>query len=47
MPVRNTTVAKFRKWWPDNKVKILEDCGEVGAAQVYSYYTGLGKKKSK
>jgi len=41
------TVAKFRKWWPDNKVKILEDCGEVGAAQVYSYYTGLGKKKSK
>lgn len=35
----------FRKWWGENEPAIRENCGDAGAAQVYSRYVSLGKKK--
>ena len=32
-------LEKFKKWWPTNKVHILEQCGKEGAAKVYEMFT--------
>ena len=32
-------LATFKKWWPTNKAKILDDCGKEGAARVYEMFT--------
>lgn len=37
------THEEFKKWWPSNKVKIKEACGDAGAAQVYAYFAAMLK----
>ena len=32
-------LEKFKKWWPANKAKILDECGKEGAAKVYEMFT--------
>ena len=32
-------LATFKKWWPTNKAKILDECGKEGAARVYEMFT--------
>jgi len=35
----SSTLEKFKKWWPANKAKILDECGKEGAARVYEAFT--------
>jgi len=32
-------LEKFKGWWPTNKAKILAECSEEGAAEVYKAFT--------
>jgi len=35
----SSTLDKFGKWWPKNKEQIKTECGEEGAAEVYSQFS--------
>jgi len=35
----SSPLEKFKRWWPTNKVHILEQCSEEGAAEVYKAFT--------
>ena len=35
--------GEFKKWWPMNKAKIMEDCGQAGAAAVYAEFSNMLK----